>query len=373
MINQQTCCGCEVCKNTCPKNAITVETNGKGFYVASIDSALCIECNLCEKVCPMLNINTNTSVQKVYAAINKDQSIVQNSSSGGVFYQLATAVISKGGVVSGVEYDNNLNAIHTITDNPEGVAKYFGSKYVQSRNNIFTEIKNRLLNDETVLYSGTPCQVAAVKNYISEIEKGTLYTVEVLCHGVGCPQIFSEHISTFDDLLSVNFRDKSKQTPTVAYVGKKETVTIDFNLDNYANGFNRCILVNDVCFNCPYATTPRSGDITIGDFWKGPTAEEIIGATDAASLPKGVSLVLINSEKGKLLWEAIKDDLFYMESDIETAKKGNRTLYAPSIRNRSYKLFWNCYKHFGYRVSMNLFCASPIYKMKYYLSRRIHS
>lgn len=370
MINENECCGCEACESVCPKKAISIIQNSKGFFAAKVDKKLCVNCQLCDKVCPMVTLNKNPCINLVYAIVNKDSQIVLNSSSGGVFDVLSRAVINEGGVVSGVEWDDKLNAIHTITESNEHISMYHGSKYVQSRNQIYVEIKRYLEEGKTVLYSGTPCQVAAVKNYLSSVKPGKLITVEVLCHGVGSPAIFHEHISSFSEhMVDFNFRNKERINPTIAYIFKNHKKLMDFNLDNYANGFNRCILLNDVCFSCKYAGDKRAGDITIGDFWKGPTTRDIVGTELSDQFPKGVSLLTVNSDQGKVLFEMIKDKVFYITSSLQIAQKGNRTLVAPSPKNKLYILFWKLYKLFGWKVTKNILCVSPIYRLKYSFNR----
>lgn len=343
-----------------------MKKNDKGFRIASVNLDICINCGLCSKVCPLLSINKFSNTGKVYAVINKDTRVVKKSSSGGVFYQVSKAIIELGGVVSGVEFDKNFNAFHSIKKHLSDIDCFLGSKYVQSENNIYAEVKKILENGDTILYSGTPCQVAAIKNYTKGIKSGTLYTVEILCHGVGSPQLLHDHLLSFKDLPNrINFREKDCNSPVISYMFGDRKKIVEFNLDQYTNGFNRCILLNDVCFECSYAGEHRVGDLTIGDFWRGPSTKDIVGHDKEREYPKGVSLVIVNSKKGKKLWEMIQNNVHYLESTLEVAKKGNRTLSMPSKRNVCYNIFWKAYFLFGFKISANIFCASPIYKLKF--------
>lgn len=361
MIDSNVCNGCECCVNICPTKAISMVQNLKGFYVATIDLKKCINCGVCESYCSNINLEKN-KIDRVFACINKNKEIVKNSSSGGVFLALANNIIEQGGAVSGVEYDDNFTAIHTITYDLEYAKRYCGSKYVQSKNSIYNDIKNKLENGETVLFTGTPCQVAGIKNFTKNFSTDKLYTVEVLCHGVGSPKLFLNHLSRFKNkIYHINFREKDKNYPCISFKFKNKKKIIPFNLDHYANGFNRCLFLNDVCFNCKFAGENRVADITIGDFWKGPDSSEIL--PNDLEYPKGMSLVTINSNKGYELWNLCNKDLYFIESSLEKAKSGNRTLKQPSNKNKRYDSFWKCYTMFGYNIATSIYCANIIYNV----------
>ena len=304
MILENKCTGCGGCLSVCNKNAIVLTQNKKGFFKAAIDNQKCINCGLCAKVCPVLTYPSAKEYQKkVFACYNKSLNIMQYSSSGGVFLAIAKSIILNGGVVIGAQYDQDLSVKHTICDNIDDLYKYCGSKYIQSKNNIMKEVLNLLKKDKVVLFSGTPCQVASAKLISKYSKYGKLFTVEVLCHGVGSPDLFKKHINLLEKkhkskIIQFNFRDKKRIIPTISYKLKNGKIYYeDFNLDYYANGFNRCITLNDICYECNYAKEKRYSDLTIGDFWKGPSQSEIYPSLN--SYPKGVSLLIINNPNGE--------------------------------------------------------------------------
>lgn len=364
------CTGCGGCISICKKKAITLLQNKKGFFEAVIDKKKCIYCGLCEKVCPVLEFpNIEEYDKKVYACFNKNIDIMKCSSSGGVFFAIAQSIILNGGIVIGVQYDENLKVKHAICDNVNDLQKFCGSKYVQSENNIMGQMLEYLKKNRTILFTGTPCQIAAAKMISKYSKLGKLFTVEVLCHGVGSPYLFDEHLNFLEKkhnskVIQFDFRNKKRVNPSISY--KLENGKLyykDFNLDFYSNGFNRCITLNEACYECKYAKEERYSDLTIGDFWKGPLQSEIYPLE--GSYPKGVSLVIVNNFNGEKLWNSISDNFYFKMETFEKAKKGNHVLTKPSTRNKLSNVFWLAYYILGYRISNSLFTVNFLYKIKF--------
>lgn len=164
------CCGCSACFSVCPKNAITMLEDEKGFKYPKISKNKCINCGLCEKICPILNKREKLNKPKAYACINKDESIRKNSSSGGIFTLIAEEIVDMGGVVFGAQFDNDFNVIHSYTDNKEELYKFRGSKYVQSIiGDNYKNSKKFLEEGKYVLFTGTPCQVEGLHAFYRRI------------------------------------------------------------------------------------------------------------------------------------------------------------------------------------------------------------
>ena len=162
------CAGCTACANICPQKCIEMIENEEGFLYPQVDESRCVNCNLCEKTCP---INTmpkiNQANPKTRVARTLDNKLLEQCSSGGVFTTLAKTFIESNGVVYGVIYDTNFNVVHQRIDSEEDVARLAGSKYVQSfLGDAFQQIKVDLLRGKPVLFCGTPCQVAGLRNYL---------------------------------------------------------------------------------------------------------------------------------------------------------------------------------------------------------------
>ena len=191
------CCGCRACEQICPIEIIHMEEDTEGFIYPQVGDK-CIECKLCEKVCPLLNDNKKLSeefVPKVYAAHIKDEEILVNSSSGGIFTALAEAVLRQQGMVFGAAYNEEMNVEHICINKIDDLHKLRGSKYVQS-NTLATygQVKQILGKERYVLYVGTPCQIAGLKRYLGKVYE-RLITVDLVCHGTPSPKIFREYIA----------------------------------------------------------------------------------------------------------------------------------------------------------------------------------
>lgn len=190
IIDKISCCGCSACQNACPQSCIDMNEDNEGFLYPTVNIQKCIDCHLCEKVCPILNTKENRTPLKVLAVKNKNKNIVGKSSSGGVFFHLAQQVINDGGVVFGACFNKEWEVIHSYTESIEGVSRFMTSKYVQSRvGESYKKVKAFLISGRKVLFTGTPCQVAGLYEYLRK-PYSNLITMDFLCHGVPSPKVW---------------------------------------------------------------------------------------------------------------------------------------------------------------------------------------
>lgn len=188
------CCGCAACANICPINCISMEYDQEGFLYPVVDRGKCIQCGKCVQICPIKANESQEPIKHMFGGTYKDIRIVSKSSSGGAFYLLASKIIENGGSVCGVILDSKQHARHVITDSAAGLQYMFGSKYVQSEmGNIYLEMQKRLDLGKEVLFTGSPCQAAAVKRFFGDKYK-RLYIIEFICHGVPSPLVWEEYI-----------------------------------------------------------------------------------------------------------------------------------------------------------------------------------
>ena len=168
--------------------------DSEGFLYPHVDENACINCHLCEKVCPIINYGNDREPLAVYAAKNPNEAIRMQSSSGGVFTLLAERVIDEGGVVFGATFNDRWEVVHDYVETKEKLAKFRGSKYVQSKvGNSYQMAKSFLENDRKVLFSGTPCQIAGLKNFLRK-DYNNLLAVDFICHGVPSPGVFRTYL-----------------------------------------------------------------------------------------------------------------------------------------------------------------------------------
>lgn len=328
------CCGCNACAEICPKHCITMIKDYKGFYYPKINKAQCIECNLCKKICPFEpnNINLRTP-QIAYAAWSKNPKIHKSSASGGIGYELSAYILKNKGIVYGCA-SIGLNIKHIHINKLEDLYQLQGSKYIQSDiRGLLSEIKTNLKKNVPILFIGTPCQIAAVKNYIRYIPDN-LYLIDLICHGVPSHKMFMSHIKPIlknRNIEKVSFRKGNE------YILSLSGKDINYNIPMWKNYFLRSfiqgIICRDSCYFCPFATSSRIGDITIGDFWGLNNIEKEI------NLNNGVSLVLPCTEKGTYLLNSIKNNINMFERPISEAIKGNSQLQRPPVQNTKSRHF----------------------------------
>ena len=210
------CVQCKNCKNICPVHAITMENREGTFYYPRVDNEMCIKCKKCEAVCPVLNPLEEKALISSYAVKHKKREIRLESSSGGLFTALAETIINKNGYVFGAAYQDGFKVEHIEINNKNKISLLRGSKYVQSDlKDSFVRILKLLENKNIVLFSGTPCQCAALKVYLQNKKyRGTLYIVDFICHGILSENLFVEYIQYLEKrekskVKTFEFRDKT--------------------------------------------------------------------------------------------------------------------------------------------------------------------
>ena len=323
------CCGCAVCDSVCPIHAISMSYNNEGFLYPTIDQAKCVECHLCQKscpinVCPAVFEVHKTFIQKVYACVNNNGKILCESSSGGVFYELASNVIKCGGVVFGASFSEEGMVEHTVSEDIGGLSKFMGSKYVQSDTRmIWPKVKEYLSSGRKVLFSGTPCEIGALRSYLKK-DYDNLILVDVLCMGTPSPMVWKSWKEELEDRYNskaknINFRSKKyggafSHSLMITFENGKEYWNPMY-ADPYVKGFYNRLFLRSSCHHCSYKKLHRESDITLGDFW---------GAKDVGidlQVDNGLSIVIVQSPKGESAFNQIKKNFSYKETTIDTAAK----------------------------------------------------
>ena len=367
------CCGCSACSNICPKNAITMAADEKGFAYPKISADRCIECGLCKKVCTITNHHTSEiQTQHAYAIKHKDDKIRKASSSGGAFYEIALKVINDGGMVYGAAYDENFVVKHIGVSDKSGLERIMKSKYVQSNmGNTFSEIKNDLENNIPVLFSGTGCQVQALRNFLGK-EYDNLLCVDIVCHGVPSPKLFADYLKFMEKkykskITSVNFRGK-------AIKGQVQDMLITFEngkvysklavIDSYYSFFLKNFSLRDSCYQCPFSNTNRIGDITLADYWG--IEKQFSEFQDY----KGISLLITNNLKGEKHLKNIDSYFVSTETPMELAAS-QQPLRKPFAKLPKSDLFWQTYLNSDYANVVKKF--NSLAKLKYTVKKIINT
>lgn len=328
-----------------------MEPDSEGFLYPIVNISDCINCGLCEKVCQYINPSSENIPKISLAAKHKSDEERKNSTSGGVFPALAHKVISEGGVVYGVSFDENFEAIHRGTDDYDVIIKMKGSKYMQSRlEDSFKEIKGFLTRGIKVLFTGTQCQVGGLLRFLHK-DYDNLLAVELICHGASSPATWRDYIATFD-VSSVNFRDKRNGwlSSGISINGKLKS----FDEDPYMDSFFSKINMRPSCYNCPAKSGQSGADLTIGDFW----GINKISPEFTDSL--GVSVIIPHTAKGIQAIASL--DIETKVFSYEEALKGNPSLKdsVTKPQNRSY--FFSQFKKHGFRKAWENTTSMKLYK-----------
>lgn len=339
------CTGCGLCAARCPKQCIEMKPGFLGHLYPEIDQEKCIDCKLCQKGCPSLQDIESSYPKKAFAAWSKDEEDYVTSTSGGAASVVSQYVISKGGVVYGCSVLPNIQIAHIRVDNLEALHLLKGSKYVQSQiKGIIPQLRKDVKDGLTVLFIGTPCQVAAIKQLYKTIPDN-LYLVDIICHGTPSNKFLKDYIQK--DLkidaarvTNVKFRlpdayslcvfenDKLLYKSNNLWTHRYEDLYMDTFIDGCTSRYS--------CNTCHYAKPERISDITIGDFW-GLGNE--VSDKEIPEHKNGVSCVLPITEKGMQLVEAIRHSLNIYERPVTEAVNGNDQLRAPKAENNEIKRF----------------------------------
>ncbi len=325
-LKENQCTGCAACLNACPCGAIEMKKDKYGFCYPQINEK-CIECNLCEKVCSRRKeyVENNREIPKLYAAWSKQESVRFTSTSGGAFSELANVILRQGGVVVGAQYSGNNLVEHKVVDTIEGLERIKQSKYIQSNiGSVYREIKSLLLSGKIVGFSGAPCQVAGLYAFLGK-KYDNLITIDFICRGVNSPKAYRAWLDEIENenhstVKKVWFKYKKngwKKSPLCTRVefenGKYIVQENDRNL--FMKGYlGPNLYIRPSCGECEFKGVPRQSDITLADFWGlDPTLDD----------DKGVSMVLINSEKGDRLFDEAKKAMEVHNRNFEEILAGN--------------------------------------------------
>lgn len=327
------CCGCNACGDVCNHNAISFVTDIEGFWYPVVDKEKCVDCGLCEKVCPIVNIKElkkNDLPQSIcYAAENKNLEVVFDSTSGGLFSALADIMYRDKGYVGGAVFNDDFSVRHYISNDKNDLPKLRSSKYLQSNlEGFYREVKSLLKAGEKVLVCGTPCQMSALRAFLHK-DYDNLIIADFICLGINSPKVWRKYLDSFEERYGhkvVYCKAKSKEygwrnltQKVILDNGKAYYETSSQN--NFTKGYLQTrVYARPSCYDCKFKGYPRISDITLADFWK---IEEVDKTLDKNL---GTSLVMVNSEKGRLFFERVKPRINYHEVPFTSIELGNRAL-----------------------------------------------
>ena len=382
---KELCSGCGTCALVCPRNCISFSKDVLGSPVAEVDDQLCINCGACESVCPIQQSFENKRVGcNAYAVFSNDNSIRFRGSSGGVFETVADYILSKGGSVFASGFSNELKLCMKEAKTLDEVRNLTKSKYLQSDVvGCFPIIKERIQQGVYVLVCSTPCHVSALKKYLGKLaEMERLVLLDFFCHGVPSQQLFDQNIAYLEKrdgvkITEYEFRTKIKNGATphyysLSYVknGCYEKKTSLYFKDPFYLGFQKYITLRDSCYNCPYGYGNHEADITIGDF------HDIDKYISGINRFEGISTVIINGDRGREIFEKIRESLCIYEMNIEqlyadhqiysggTSKPNNREDFLGDMETKTFDYIVNKWFNPKHEWKKNVYYHMPLFVRK---------
>lgn len=364
IINKEDCVGCNACVQKCPKQCIAMLEDDQGFLYPNINLKLCIDCHLCEKVCPVINQAQSRIPIQTYASKNQDIEVQKSSSSGGIFFALTEYIIlEKKGIVFGARFNENWEVIHDYAETIEKAKTFKGSKYVQSCiGDCFKKAEDFLKSGRTVLFSGTPCQISGLKQYLKKEYANQLLCIDFVCHGVPSPMIWRNYMDSLlissstkeirnnglqslitkkSDIIDISFRDKRISWESYGLAIKKSNNNVHellfepYTKNVYMQGFLKDLYLRPSCYDCPAKCGKSYSDITIGDYWGiGSIHPEIYDNL-------GISLLLVYTPLGHSIIKKIKVRLH--PSYYESAIAANPSIVHSAKHTKWVNIFWEKY------------------------------
>lgn len=346
LCSNNACLGCCACANACPKEAVTMEENAQGVLLPRIDGSKCVECGLCAKVCPVLSPVQLHPEGSCFAAWSTDRELRETAASAGIVSELSRSVLRNGGVVFGTRYENR-RLIFDRIENEADIPRFQGSKYVHAFvGDAYKQVRRFLNAGRTVLFPGTPCQIAGLRAYLRR-DYENLLTVDLLCHGVTTGQYLNDYLAHrgIDRYDSVLFRGQYGQRLAVLRDGKAVRVEEKL-LSPFYMAYVGGLIHRENCYSCPFASTSRCGDLTAGDFWG-------LDRSRLTTEPQGIrfpSLVLVNTEKGRAALE--KTGIEFEERPIAEAIPGNGQLRGACTRHPDREAFVKHYENGKFHATL---------------------
>ena len=281
-----------------------------------------------------------------FAARTKDEEVLKASSSGGIFTELARAVLARGGVVSGAAWTEwPLRVAHKVVDDEAGLAELRGSKYVFSdMKGVWGELQRFLSEGRLVLFTGVPCQTAAVRHRFRNADN--LLLCGVICHSGPDPKVWRTYADGLERkarsrLVGVRFRDKTdgwqRCRMVLEYEDVRKNTSMPLPDNEYYRAFGEGLAARDICLRCPFRSGRAGQDLLLGDFWG---IDKVLPDWNDG---RGVSAVMACSERGLSFFNAL--DIEREQVKYEQILEKNPMLEHVAVPDAAQRRFF--LEHYG--------------------------
>ncbi len=366
------CTGCGACACACKKGFIAMRPDAHGFLVPRVDMDRCIRCGQCLRACPQISgmkkEMAGWEVPRAYAAQSTDLYTRYQSTSGGLFTEIAHHVLAKGGYVAGAIMDENLVVRHYLTDKAEDIMNLRQSKYVQSdKGDVFLAVRERIKEEKPVFFVGAPCEIAGLVFFLGE-RPPSLILADFICLGANSPLAFKNYIEQIQAKHhmrpgAVCFRHKgfgwAHACMRLDFPNGKRLIRPWFR-DPYLRGFiEKSLFLRPCCYECRYKGFPRYSDLTLGDFWG---VEQFFPKLDQTY---GVSAICVHTKRGEALIQGIKDRVVLQPCHIRDIAAHNRQLLASTKGEADPELFYRDMAFWGFKKAVGLHIkTSPLTQLR---------
>lgn len=348
---KEKCTACNACINICPKGCIHFVFDEIDVHTAEIEEEQCIHCGMCYKVCPQLNEMEASTPSRCYAAWSNNADIRKFAASGGIATEICRYFAENDGFYTGVRLTDAFEAEYVLSDDITLLSEIRNSKYVYSdTKQVYEEIAKKL-PEKKIVFIGLPCQVDALKRYLSlkRVDTSELLTVDLICHGSMPYEYLRQHIKKIEikyrkKTTKLYFRDPNANTYTYTF-----SMSDDDKLfyqrkvhrnDAYQIAYHYGLAYRENCYSCRYARPERVGDLTLGDF-------SYVGAKAPCAYDnKKVSCILVNTAKGQRYLSALQkeDKIFLEQRPIEEELLYEKQLQRPTAKRTEREKFIEIYK-----------------------------
>lgn len=343
--NKENCCGCNACVQTCPVSCIQMYEDQEGFWYPRVDEKICINCGLCERVCPCLHIISTRKPEFTFSVKTNNEDLRKESSSGGLFSELAEWIIKRDGIVFAARFSKDWTIVHDYTDKIEELSFFRGSKYVQSQiGNSYKQAQTFLKQGRWVLFVGTSCQIAGLNLFLKK-KYDHLIAVDVVCHGVPSPKVWNRYLKgltrdRINEIEDIQFRSKRTGWKNYSFVCKWNNAECQeaFVENLYMKGFFRDLYLRPSCYNCPSKMFATNSDLTLADYWG---VQHLQPELDD---DLGLGLVFVHTEKSLSILNELNINM--QQTPFEPLVK-----YNPSIRYATTRV-WG-FKRFLFFYGLN--------------------
>lgn len=357
--NKLRCSGCSACMNICTHDAISMRSDEEGFCYPIVDKDNCVNCNKCIKVCPYNNEwEPSYDMKKCIVGYNLNPRERELSSSGGIFILLAMKTLQDGGVVFGAAYDKDFMVVHSKAETLEQLISLTGSKYLQSRiETSFRQVREYLQNKRNVLFAGTTCQIAGLKGYLGK-DYDLLLCVDFICLGIPSPLVWKDYLTTYfpNEIISnVNFKSKSRgwHNFSLDITTNKQQFSNDGKNTLFFSGYFKGLYSRPCCSECIFKNNKnRISDITLSDSWG---CDRFAPELDDN---KGLSNVIIHSNKGDKAFLSIKNNICYKKIKFSDVIEGNKNYYSSFPMSDQREKFWGQYYRLEKRILFQRYCST---------------